>query len=173
MTDILSRGLQASQGSKDSRAPQELQVYKVLVSRDGRGHLAPQGCQAPRGTAVSVSQVSKVSQAPRERMALWGPKDTLDPKDQMELLDLQDKTDHLDPKVVAVWMVYLVLLVLLDCVYLELLDLRERRDRWASLDSQGLGAQRVCRVTLGARAWEPWGLRGLTERQGLMELRGQ
>lgn len=143
MMDFQSRGLRASPGSKDSRAPQELQVYQVLVSRDGRGHQDPQGCRAPRGTAVSVSQVSRVSRAPRGKTALWGLKVTPDLKDKMGLQDLQDKTDLPDPKVVVVWMVYLVLLVLLDRVYLEPQDLKESRDRWASSDSQGLGAQRV------------------------------
>lgn len=81
MKDFPSRGLQAFQGSKDSRAPQELQVYQILVLRDGRGHQAPQGCRAPREAEVSVSQVSRVSRAPRGKMALWGPKETSDLKD--------------------------------------------------------------------------------------------
>lgn len=91
----------------------------------------------------------------------------------MELQDLRDKKDHQDPKVVLVWMVYLVLLVLLGCVYLELLDLKESRDKWASSDSQGPGAQRACGVTLGCRALEAWGLKGHMGPQGLMALRGQ
>ena len=52
-----------------------------------------------RGIVVSVFQVSRVSQAPRGKMALWGSKETLGPKAQMELQDLQDRTDLLDPKV--------------------------------------------------------------------------
>lgn len=123
-----------------------------MVSKDGRGHRAPQGCRALRGTGVSVSQVSRVSQVPREKMAQWGPKETPEPKDQMELQDLQDKTDHQDQKVIGVWMAYPVLLALLDRVYLELLDLKESRDRWVSSDSQGSVAQRVCSATLGCQA---------------------
>lgn len=56
-------------------------------------------CCGHRGTGASVSPVSRVSQAPREKMALWGPQEKLDPKDLMELQDLKDKTDHQDPKV--------------------------------------------------------------------------
>lgn len=48
-------------------------------------HVGPCG---HRGAGVSVSQVSRVSQDPREKMALWGPKETRDPKDQMALQDL-------------------------------------------------------------------------------------
>ncbi len=52
-----------------------------------------------RGTKGSVSQVSRVSQAHKEKMALWDPKETQDSQDQMELQDLQDKMEHQDPKV--------------------------------------------------------------------------
>lgn len=116
-----------------------------------------------------VSQASRVSQAPREKMALWGPKETSDPKEQKELQDLQGKTDLLDLKVGVVWMGYRVLLVLLGHVYLDLLDLKESLDRWALSDFQGYGAKRVCRVTLGGRVWETQGLRGLTGPQDLMD----
>lgn len=60
---------------------------------------------------VSASQVSRVSQGPKEKTALWDVQETLDSKDQMDAQDFQDKMDHQDPKVIGVWMVNLVLLV--------------------------------------------------------------
>lgn len=80
----------------------EVQVYQVLVSKDVLDHQDLQGCQDPRGTGGSAFQVSRVSQALREKMALWGPEETLDSQDQMELQVLKDKMDHRDSKVVVV-----------------------------------------------------------------------
>lgn len=125
--DFQSRGLQVSQGSKETRGFQELQVHQVLVSRDGQGHQAPQGCRAPRGTGGLVSQGSRVQQDLREKMALWGHKGTLDFKVQMELLELQDKMGLRDLKVAVVRMVCLVLLVLLEHAHLENQVLKENR----------------------------------------------
>lgn len=123
MKDFQFRALQASQGSKGSRVFQDLQVYQVLESKDGQGHQAPQGCRVPRGSGVSDSRVSRASQAHREKMVLWDPKETLDSKDKMELQELQDKMEHQDPKVTLASMVYPVQLVPLDPVFLELPDL--------------------------------------------------
>lgn len=75
---FLSRGLQASQESKDQRVCLELRVYQVLASRVEQGHRVRRGCLDQRGMEDSVSQASRVRLALRGKTARWDHKETQD-----------------------------------------------------------------------------------------------